>query len=802
MADVRLTLTADTSQYIREIRKAQSSQQEMYNLNEKSRKKELGLIQQEILQLEKLRKWRLETQDKAMIAEYNRAIDESIKKIEGFNTAGLNIQKTSKSVISSLGTWVKGFASITVAITAFKKILESTDKLSDQFAKTLNGWKEGFSAMARAIANNDFKDFFANVKAAVAEGQRYAETEDKIDDAERALKIRIAENKTELIKLRDAQNDATKSNEYRIKKGQEAEELIKKNAKDEIELAQMRYDNELQNAAFKAKTTKDVIENYLKQEPVLMQQIKMGETYNDLISERDKLINEGTQSGYNLINQEELNIVQSKIDALGKEGEYYGVLAENITNVVDSQRDKIISDKEALEAAKESQVNLRVSSKLNSMLAKDEKKDQDERLRNQKEFNKLSQRLVEDYEKSNIELLKSDAELLSGDALREKQKEILEAEKNFALEEIDKFKKEMEAAGTLTEKQKEIFKNMALNIKTEYVNAMIKYSELTPEQKDAVSTALTGSLAELPGLQKSFIQTFHEDPYKEKSIWSLFGIDPDDEEGQEVISNIQDATSKIKSAIDDIYDKKVEDATRNRELLDTRVSEAQQALETETELYAAGYSSNVALKKQELEAVKKEREAALKEEEKAIQRQRTLEAVSQTASLLSSAASLIKSGTSKSGILGLVLAAGAIASMYAIWSGVKSKVSDSTKLAEGGSGDDTGIIRGKRHYQGGERFTDNIEVEQGEAWGVLNRRATAKYAPVFHEMISSFNRGELPAIAAPAVSVNMDTKGSNRRLDAVRSELQKVNKGLKNEIIYSGNKKIVHQGNRTIIINR
>lgn len=264
MADVRLTLTADTSQYIREIRKAQSSQQEMYNLNEKSRKKELGLIQQEILQLEKLRKWRLETQDKAMIAEYNRAIDESIKKIEGFNTAGLNIQKTSKSVISSLGTWVKGFASITVAITAFKKILESTDKLSDQFAKTLNGWKEGFSAMARAIANNDFKDFFANVKAAVAEGQRYAETEDKIDDAERALKIRIAENKTELIKLRDAQNDATKSNEYRIKKGQEAEELIKKNAKDEIELAQMRYDNELQNAAFKAKTTKDVIENYLK----------------------------------------------------------------------------------------------------------------------------------------------------------------------------------------------------------------------------------------------------------------------------------------------------------------------------------------------------------------------------------------------------------------------------------------------------------------------------------------------------------------------------------------------------------
>ena len=58
-----------------------------------------------------------------------------------------------------MGSWALGFATVSAAVGVFKKIIESTDTLSDKFKATLNGWKEGFSAMARAIANNDLRIF-------------------------------------------------------------------------------------------------------------------------------------------------------------------------------------------------------------------------------------------------------------------------------------------------------------------------------------------------------------------------------------------------------------------------------------------------------------------------------------------------------------------------------------------------------------------------------------------------------------------------------------------------------------------
>lgn len=438
----------------------------------------------------------------------------------------------------------------------------------------------------------------------------------------------------------------------------------------------------------------------------------------------------------------------------------------------------------------------------------------EEKLRIQKQFLALSEKLQDEHDKSGIKYLSGEKRL--------------EAERDFALRQILELRNQMVKLGVLTDEQKEQFVGWWNNVWKEFykqAEETAKDTKIPKVQRDAITKALftafevteqegdefvkkmVGGISELPNkivdaTQSNLTAQRAGAANKKFSMWSLLGLNPEDDEDQIMISAIEDTTGKIKAVIDDLYEKRVQDAQRNRELLDQQVSEAQSALETETQLYAAGYSSNVTLKKQELEAVKKQRDEALKEEAKAVQKQRTLQALSQTASLLTSAANMISSATSKSGWLGLVIAAGAIASMYAIWANAKVKVSSSTQLAKGGSGDETGIIKGKRHHQGGEQFTDNIEIEHGEAWGVLNRKATERYAPIFHEMISSFNRGELPIVTTPSVSVNMDTKGSNKRLDAVRSELQKVNKGLSREVIYSGNKKIIHRGNLTQIINR
>lgn len=466
---------------------------------------------------------------------------------------------------------------------------------------------------------------------------------------------------------------------------------------------------------------------------------------------------------------------------------FYELVAryEEIQASAASEVKRLMSRKTGLEEAKQKEDRKRLIEAWHKEIEADNAA-YAEKLRIQKQFQDLSKKLLDDYDRSMIASLEGAAKL--------------KAQRDFELRQIAEFKSYIQQLGQLSDIQEEQFKTLVQNVYNAFNKAMVKYVTISPEQKDAISKALIGNLPDLPGLQKSYIQQYQEDPYGKISIWKLIGIDEESEEGMEQIEAFKRAAGEIKRVIDDVFAKRVEDARRNRELMDQRIVELQNSINTEAILTRDGYASNVSLKKQELEALKKERQAALIEEEKAIKRQRSMEAISQTVSLMSSAANLTKSLTSKAGVVGLVLAATAIASLFAMWANVKSKATNVTRLATGGSGDDTGIIKGRRHYQGGERFTDNIEVEEGEAWGVLNRRASGRYGKVFHDMVESFNRGMIPEVVAPSVNVAVDTKGTNRRLDAVKAELVKAN--TKKEIVYSGNRKIIRFGNSVRIINK
>lgn len=125
-------------------------------------------------------------------------------------------------------------------------------------------------------------------------------------------------------------------------------------------------------------------------------------------------------------------------------------------------------------------------------------------------------------------------------------------------------------------------------------------------------------------------------------------------------------------------------------------------------------------------------------------------------------------------------------------------------MPRGGAGDETGIVKGRSHAAGGERFLDHIEVERGERWGVLNRRASDKYGRVFNEIVSSFNKNEMPSFLASEnvnnITVNND--GSNSRLDRVIAEQRSLNEKLgKNEqVLISGHRKVIKKGNKIRII--
>jgi hypothetical protein len=95
-----------------------------------------------------------------------------------------------------------------------------------------------------------------------------------------------------------------------------------------------------------------------------------------------------------------------------------------------------------------------------------------------------------------------------------------------------------------------------------------------------------------------------------------------------------------------------------------------------------------------------------------------------------------------------------------------------------------------------------VEVEDGEGWGVLSRKATRKYGKVFNKMVDSFNKDKLP-IPRNGITVNnidVENSGPNKRLDEVNNNLRHIR--LKEEVTVIGNTTIIKKGNNTRIIKR
>jgi len=366
----------------------------------------------------------------------------------------------------------------------------------------------------------------------------------------------------------------------------------------------------------------------------------------------------------------------------------------------------------------------------------------------------------------------------------------LEIQKNIALQAVEKLKTEIiRNTGGITAEQQKYINIWVKNINDGFERAVAE--EMNP---DILGTYLKSTLE---GIQQDVI------PQKDeiKSIWEIFGIDPETDKGKEQIDAVKEAYGVIVDTMDDIYEKQVDDAERNRELLDTRISETQRALELEMDLYQEGYANNVDAKRKELEELKKQRQQALVDEEAALKRQQTFDRISQAMNIATSASNILHAFT-KLGPVGLILASAAIATLFTIWASVKTKSVAVTKLAEGGSGENTGMITGKRHSQGGERFLDHVEVERGESWGVLSRPASSKYGEVFHDMVSSFNKDQMPSFMPVTNQVRVENSGPNQRLDKVNNSLNKLNENLTKQTHISqiGNKKVIKTGNKVRII--
>ena len=248
---------------------------------------------------------------------------------------------------------------------------------------------------------------------------------------------------------------------------------------------------------------------------------------------------------------------------------------------------------------------------------------------------------------------------------------------------------------------------------------------------------------------------------KEESdtIWGMLGID-DEAKADEYMSLLRSSATEIVNVLDYVYQKRVDDANRNYQLINDNLYYAQQALEVELALMEKGYASNVDLKKMEVEQLMAQREKALQSQQQAVLRQLKLESLAQAISLTSSAAHIIYEAIKEYGLYGLIIAGLEIAGLWVAWDSYKQTAKNVTQLAEGGSGTSTGMITGKSHAEGGEHFLDHVEVEGGEKWGVLSKRASGKYGEMFDYMVDSFNKDRVPDVFPQVASVvNVDNNG-------------------------------------------
>ena len=421
---------------------------------------------------------------------------------------------------------------------------------------------------------------------------------------------------------------------------------------------------------------------------------------------------------------------------------------------------------------------------INKEVADADKKAKEAALERQKKYQDLSQKLLDDYDKSNIESLTG--------------VEKLKAQRDFGLKQIAEFRKQLAEFGTVTKEQDAIFTALGENVWKAFIKGMEKEAKVSPEQKAAISKALLAGIPSMDELRKT---TTNTTPGKKpiSSVWELIGIDPESEDGKKAIESLKKGAETAMKAIDDVMQKKVEDAQRTREILDTKISEAEQELNTEADLQKAGFANNVEAKRKEIAALKVQRDAALKQEQDAVKKQRALDTIQQVSSLITASADIFKS-MAKIPVVGIPLAIGIIATMFGAFAAAKANANKSAFAKGGWTG------RGNQRDETGERVAGTVHEEEY----VVRKGPASKFRDVLEAInkddrrlaFNRFNRISPESLRGSTINnVTVENDGPNKRLDQVNANLKRLDKS-RTEVTELMDHTVIRKGNSTRIIRR
>jgi hypothetical protein len=835
--DIDMSLVMDNSKYVAPLKEAQQANQNFYTQDQKYKKRELGLIEDIEQELSRLEAARKKSHNPKQIEAYNKKIAEGQRDLKEYNKLGLEntkvVEKQGSKFEQLAMVWGKvlvAAAAVWATLKTGKEIMESTGRGADTMEAFISGAKSAFDRLKVSVATMDFKDFGVKLQTAYREGKRYERALDLEDDEMRAMRQKIEMNEVLITNDRIIQITGNTADE-KIKAGERVMNYEKKNEKLRAEWQTKSYDNELTHLAQIANAGKTVTDEmrqeirlYSLRDEAFMEMLTKGEEYNKRkaeISKLEDITNPFSSSG---ISYSEQQIEQFKKDIKElttlqtEEGKLASELLARVTTPLDPDYQKLADKSVALIQAQNSanQGTLRVRTKIHAAeeeKIKDLKKEEEaqkkayeklleylskiEALQNknreseianlsgipqinaqeayeQESLDKTEQFLIKEFKLNvkSIEEIQRAKELVALKAEEKRRALLLEwdsyesvdhkkaNEKIFA-EDLKAYEEQALAEMDLLKASEEDKLKFLIDFNVQKLDALSigTNGKLTPEQEAIINNIK---------LLKAELASIYDDRSLAGKVLGWMGFADDQ------IQPIIDAAQSVFDSIKQITDQRVEDAERQTDILNQRIEEEQNALETEKDLMEKGFASNVRAKANEIELLKQQRDKALKEEEKARKIQNALDTATQVSNLVTATSSIIKT-FAKAGPLGIILGSIAIGLMFSTFLAAKIQARKAAQLAEGGSG----TVKGKRHSEGGEAFLNHVEVEDGEAWGVLSRGATAKYGNEFHQVIKAFNKGDIKKFRAqpnlkPVINISSDL--SEKRLSSIEREMKQLNK--------------------------
>ncbi len=248
----------------------------------------------------------------------------------------------------------------------------------------------------------------------------------------------------------------------------------------------------------------------------------------------------------------------------------------------------------------------------------------------------------------------------------------------------------------------------------------------------------------------------------------VLGLDP--EKNKDEIEGVKAAANEIIGVINQISQARLEAANLEVEEADKKVEARRKALDTEIAIAQLGFASNVDLRQKELADAEKAQAKALEQQKKAQKQQLLIDTLTQSVALITSSANIFKS-LSPIPFVGVPLAIGVIATMFAAFAKVKADAFKAAKFGDGGEGyiNSDGIVVGRSHRGGGVP----IEVEGGELFRTDGRRfvVVKKTMTEKHvDLARAMNADDTASIARIAMDMALaeGVRFSNSQLDVSR----------------------------------